>query len=111
MFGCPLNTAACEDEEEGPEPVRHEPPPDIGQAEAEAGLRQAIIRLTAHVGYHSAKVETNTGTDISMSVIPSSNCKSNLHFKVSFRNHSLIKFTIIILKYRYGYSMYRYLFE
>jgi hypothetical protein len=55
MFGCPLNTD--DDDGGGEEHVRQEPPPpDIGQAEAEAGLRQAVIRLSAHVGYHTAKV-------------------------------------------------------
>jgi hypothetical protein len=32
------------------------PLPDIGQSEAEAGLRRGVIRLCAHVGYHTAQV-------------------------------------------------------
>jgi hypothetical protein len=32
------------------------PLPDIGQSEAEAGLRRGVIRLCAHVGYHNAQV-------------------------------------------------------
>ena len=53
MFGCPLKD---EDEESAEKRSRLEPIPDIGQAEAEADLRRAVVRLSAHVGYHTAKV-------------------------------------------------------
>ena len=53
MFGCPLKD---EDEESAEKRSRLEPIPDIGQAEAEAGLRRAVVRLSAHVGYHTAKL-------------------------------------------------------
>ena len=52
MFGCPLKD---EDEESAEKRSRLEPIPDIGQAEAEAGLRRAVVRLSAHVGYHTVK--------------------------------------------------------
>jgi hypothetical protein len=56
MFGGPLP-----DEEPDTKRSRQEgsgllPLPDIGQSEAEAGLRRGVIRLCAHVGYHTAQV-------------------------------------------------------
>ena len=53
MFGCPLKD---EDEESAEKRSRLEPIPDIGQAEAEAGLRRAVVRLSAHVGYYTVKL-------------------------------------------------------
>jgi hypothetical protein len=59
MFGGPLP-----DEEPDTKRSRHEgsgllpppPLPEIGQSEAEASLRRGVIRLCAHVGYHTAQV-------------------------------------------------------
>ncbi len=62
MFGGPLPDEEPDikrSRQEGSGLLPPPPPlPDIGQSEAEASLRRGVIRLCAHVGYHTAQVRS-----------------------------------------------------